>query len=372
MGLYRRGTTWWIAIYTPAGRLVQSTGTSNRKDAEVIHDELKRRANAQRHGVILAPKKLTFAEVAATFLKQTGSHKYHVERLKALLPTFGPIPISAISRAFVDGYRTERRKGVSAATVNRDVAVMKHILYWALDEGWIAANPLMRYRRLAEPKRPRRVLGVAEEEQLLRHALPHVYQAVVLALDTGMRRGEILSLRREYLDPYRKVLVVSQSKTAGGTGREIPWSRRVERMLKPLAGGSGPVVLFREAAIRNLKKGWRRAVRRSQIPAIRFHDLRHTFNTRLMEAGVSQDIRKALMGHADADINDTYTHVELPAKRAAIVKLDSWREQQSTELIDEHQHQNNKESQGGNHGTLATENDEGDARRATRSPYQTH
>jgi integrase len=82
-------------------------------------------------------------------------------------------------------------------------------------------------------------------------ALPHIRQAVMLALDTGMRRGEILSLRRELLDAHRRVLVVSRSKTAGGTGRDIPWTARL-------------------------------------------HDLRHTFNTRLMEAGVSQDIRKAL------------------------------------------------------------------------------
>lgn len=366
MALYRRGSTWWVAFYTPTGRVVQSTGTSNRKDAQAIHDELKRRANAQRHGVVLTPKKLTFARLAATFLEKTGSRQYHSERLKALLPTFGSMPVSAITRALVDGYRTERRRDVSAATVNRDVAVLKHILYWALDEGWLAANPLARYRRLPEVKRPRRVLGVRDEDTLLGVALPHIRQAIVLAVDTGMRRGEILSLRREHLDPHRKVLVVCRSKTEGGSGREIPWTTRVESLLKPMAGDSGPVVLFRNVGFRTLKKGWRRALKHSKVAPIRFHDLRHTFNTRLMEAGVSQDIRKALMGHADSDINDTYTHVELPAKRAAIAALDRWLDQQRRDATDS-QTTNN---QGGNNGTLATKDAEGDARSTTRTSLQ--
>lgn len=368
MGLYRRGDTWWVAFYTPMGRVVQSTGTTNRKDAEVIHDELKRRSLAQRHGVVLAAKRLTFAELAAVFLKQTGDHTYHVQRLKALLPVFGGVTVSAISRAGVDGYRTQRRRHVSNATVNRDVAVLRRILYWALDEGWIAANPLTRFRRLQEPRRPRRVLGVAEEDRILAVALPHIKQAVTLALDTGMRRGEVLSLRREHLDPYRRVLAVSRSKTAGGTGREIPWSRRVEELLKPMAGQTGAVVLFRDAPLNNLKKGWRRALRKSNVPPIRFHDLRHTFNTRLMEAGISQDIRKALMGHADSDINDTYTHVELPAKRAAIAALDRWLETQRREAANN----TNATTEGGSHGSLDAENTEGNDGSAKGTAEQTH
>src|SRR5207245_3286072 len=61
------------------------------------------------------------------------------------------------------------------------------------------------------------------------------------------------------------------------------------------------------------------------IRYFRFHDLRHTFNTRLMEAGVLQDVRKALMGHSSGEeVNSLYTHVELPVKREAIRKLEAW------------------------------------------------
>ena len=66
-------------------------------------------------------------------------------------------------------------------------------------------------------------------------------------------------------------------------------------------------------------------MRRAELRYFRFHDLRHAFNTRLLEAGVQQEIRKALMGHSSGEeVNSIYTHVELPAKREAIRKLERW------------------------------------------------
>ena len=359
MGLYRRGSTWWMAFYTPAGRIVQTTGTTNKKDAEVIYQEAKRRALAQRHGVVLINPKMTFAELARTFVEKTGFNPHHVDRLKQLLPVFGGFPVTAITRALVDGYRTERCKTVRNATANRDVAVLRRILYWALDEGLLSSNPLMRFRRLPEPKKPKRVLSVLDEEKLLGVLAGHLRTCVLLSLDTGMRRGEVLSLQREYLDVHRQVLVVSKSKTAGGTGREIPWSVRVAEILTPLAGDTGLVVRYQDGALKNIKRSWRTALRRSGIPRLRFHDLRHTFNTRLMEAGVSRDVRKALMGHASSDVNDLYTHVELPGMRAAIQTLDRWRLEQRKGIPPP---STTTQSQGGNdHAELDTEKPEGNA-----------
>ena len=64
----------------------------------------------------------------------------------------------------------------------------------------------------------------------------------------------------------------------------------------------------------------------SGIRPMRFHDLRHTFNTRLMEAGVLAEVRMVLMGHSvAAKVHALYTHVELPAKREAIGKMEDWR-----------------------------------------------
>jgi integrase len=91
------------------------------------------------------------------------------------------------------------------------------------------------------------------------------------------------------------------------------------------------------------------------IRHLRFHDLRHTFNTRLMEAGVQQEIRKSLMGHSSGkEINAVYTHVELPAKREAISKLESWIAMEKTR-------KEKKEKEEANARERSSSNDGGDS-----------
>src|SRR5207302_6963270 len=96
------------------------------------------------------------------------------------------------------------------------------------------------------------------------------------------------------------------------------------------------IFTFKDNPIRKIKTAWKSAIRRAGIRYHRFHDLRHTFYTRLMEAGVMQEVRKALMGHSSGeDVNSIYTHVELPVKREAIRKLEAWVEQQKQQFDQE-------------------------------------
>jgi hypothetical protein len=93
------------------------------------------------------------------------------------------------------------------------------------------------------------------------------------------------------------------------------------------------VVTFRDRPVRIVKRTWATALKNAGLRSIRFHDLRHTFNTRLMEAGVLQEIRMALMGHSSGSkVHSIYTHIELPAKRKAIRLLETWADQQQQEL----------------------------------------
>lgn len=158
-------------------------------------------------------------------------------------------------------------------------------------------------------------------------------EIIITALDTGMRRGEILGQRREHIDLGRGLLLVTRSKTAEGEGREIPLTRRLQALLSASAQSEGLVFTFKGKPIRIIKTAWKATIRRAGIRYYRFHDLRHTFNTRLMEAGVMQEIRKAIMGHSSGEeVNSIYTHVELPVKREAIRKLDAWVDEQIQQL----------------------------------------
>ncbi len=173
------------------------------------------------------------------------------------------------------------------------------------------------------------MLSVAEEQSLLSAAKDHLRFMVIMALDTGMRRGEITSQRWEDVDFSRELLFVTRSKTPEGEAREIPLTKRLLDLLLQERQTEGIVIGYRGQPVRIVKRAWKTALKNAAIRHVRFHDLRHTFNTRLMEAGVLQEIRMALMGHSSGSkVHATYTHIELPVKREAIRKLEVWVHQQ--------------------------------------------
>jgi integrase len=327
MSLWKRGKLYWSFIYVDGIRYAQSTGTGNLRQATLIEKRFREELNLKRHQITQPAPQMSFGELTARFLSEGDARPWHIDRLKLLLPYWGETPIGRIHKAMADDYRKRRHaaKTVTDTTINRDLEALRHILFWSVDEGLLTTNPLSRMRLTPERRKPRSVLGIDEEEQLLAASAAHLRPIIVTALDTGMRRGELLNQRWEHVDFNRNLLFVSRSKTAGGEGREIPFTNRVHEFLLAERKEEGLLFTFKGKPIRIIKTAWKAAIRRAGIRYRRFHDLRHTFNTRLMEAGVMQEVRKALMGHSSGeDVNSIYTHIELPTKREAIRKLEAW------------------------------------------------
>ena len=333
MTLYKRGRKYSISLWVDGIRHLKSTGTTNRREAETIERDFREELNRRRHQIREASPDMTFADLAARFLADGSPRPYHIDRLKVLLPHFGEWPIGTISKPSVREFRTARHKEkkLTETTLNRDIEVLRHLLYWAMDEGFLTANPLARIRLIRGRRKPRPVMNVTEEARLIASAASHLVPIIVAALDSGMRRGELLTQRAEHIDFNRRVLLVTHSKTPGGEAREIPLTARLAELLVHICHDKpeGLVFTFKGRPIQRIKTAWKAAVRRAGIRYFRFQDLRHVFNTRLMEAGVVQDVRKALMGHSSGEeVNSLYTHVELPIKREAIRKLEVWVEAQ--------------------------------------------
>jgi len=327
MSLWKRGRMYWSYVYMDGVRYAKSTGTGNRRQAEAIEQHFKEQLNLKRHGIGQLSPDLTFGDLKARFLAEGVSRPYHSDRLKMLLPYFKDTPIGRINKALAREYRQHRhaQKPVSDTTINRDIELLRHMLFWAVDEGLLSTNPLSRVPFVRERRKPRPVISLEEEVPLLEAAAPHLRPIIIAALDTGMRRGEILNQRLEHVDLVRGLLYVTKSKTPGGEAREIPLTRRMLDLLTAYRQNDGLVFTFDGRPVQRIKTAWKSAILRAKIRYYRFHDLRHTFNTRLMEAGVMQEVRKALMGHSiGEDVHSTYTHVELPIKREAIRKLQEW------------------------------------------------
>jgi integrase len=337
MSLFKRGSIWWAYFTVDGVRHQHSTGTTNRRIAEQILHDLKEAENLKRYQVTEFDPEITFQEVADQFTKSNPA-PFNLDRLKHLIPFFGPMRVSSITRNRTSDYRAERKRrtpSLKDATLNKDLGVLRHILYWAVEAELIPANPLVRIPMVPVRRTPLPVLTVAEEERLLAAAKPHLRVLIIAALDTGMRRGELLGERWEHVDLIRKVISVSRSKTPEGEGREIPLTRRLADVLSALPRDGPFVFAYLGAQIHTIKTSWRTAQRKAGLTRrFRFHDLRHCFNTRLMEAGVIADVRKALMGHTDRSVHSGYTHVELRVKRSAIQKLEEWIELEKLRIVE--------------------------------------
>jgi integrase len=334
VSLFKRGGVYWSYVFVDGVRHARSTNTGTRRLAEQIDqkhkDELRLKATQFPE---LAPN-MRFAELAARFLGEGSAKVWHRDRLKVLLPYFAGFSIGKINKAAIRQFRQERhrQKTLTETTVNRDIECLRHLLYWAVDEGLLAANPIARIRMERERRKKRPVLSLEEETLLLQAASPHLQNIMIVAVDTGMRRGEILHQRWEDVDFPRRLLYVTHSKTPEGESREIPLSDRVLTLLSAMRTDTdhknkdeGLIFTFAGKPIHSLKTGWKAAIRRAGIRYIRFHYLRHTFNTRLLELSVPREVRMVLLGHTFGDTHESYEHVELPLKREAIRKLEAWR-----------------------------------------------
>ena len=344
MTLFKRGNKWWAYVWIDGVRHNKSTGTSNRRQAETIERQFHDELNETRHRLPKIDPEMTFGALAAHFIAGGMGRPHSLDRLNHLLPFFSEMQLADIDKSAVRKYRLQRMqpqtievkgnkkvKTIKPATVNRDLSVLRRILNWGVEESYLLSNPLGRLRMERERRTKKPVMSVAEEIKLLAAAPEHLQRIVLCALDTGMRRGEILNQLFEDIDFDNRILNVSSSKTPEGEMRDIPLTTRLYAMLLAIKKDRGPIFTFEGNALKNFKTTWGASLRRSGIRHFRFHDLRHTANTRMMLAGVLQEVRREIIGHTSQrsrDVNDRYTQIELPEKREAILKLERWLEHQ--------------------------------------------
>jgi integrase len=331
--LYKRGGVFWSYVSRDGVRHARSTQTSNRRLAEQIDQRHKDELLLKSTQLTELKPQMKFAELAGRFLAEGEVKEYHLDRLKVLLPELGGVAISHIGRSQVRQYRQSRlrAKTLTETTLNRDIECLRHLLYWAVDEGFLAVNPLARIRLTRERRKKKPVLSVAEEVLLLNAAAPHLRNIIIAAVDAGLRRGEILNQGWEDIDFNRRLLYVTKSKTPEGEAREIPLTTRLFNLLSAMRCNDGQIFTYEGKPIHKIKTAWSAAIRRAGIRYMRFHHLRHTFTTRLLELGVSREVRMALLGHTFGDTHESYEHVELPMKREAIRKLDEWLTQEQNQ-----------------------------------------
>lgn len=242
---------------------------------------------------------------------------------KRLLPAFGHFTLAEITTEMISDYRESRLKVVKPATIYQELSLLRRMFNVARREWkWIKENPAADLSfSIGNSNARDRWLSLDDEQRLLSAATnPNWLRSLlVTALHTGMRRGEILNLQWQDIDFQRKLLTVHKSKN--GEKRAIPLSSTLCDVLRGIkvlniSGKVSPI------SVRSLRAAFEITLEKTAIKDFHFHDLRHTFATRLIQAGVDFYRVKELLGHKTINMTMRYAHHYPESLRSSIDVLD--------------------------------------------------
>jgi excisionase family DNA binding protein len=329
---YNGGMIRWAIDYKdPSGKRVQKVvplATSKEEAYIALQEEVRRQFDSE-YRVKQERDKIKFGRLAETYLedyakvnkKSWQDDKYRIDA--NLKPFFGDQELNSITPLIIERYRAERLKTrVTKSTVNRETTLMKTMFRLAIDWGLTDTNPVTKVRLFPEKDTLKeRILRIEEEEPLLAACPAHLRPLVVVALHTGMRRGEILNLRWTQVDLEKGLIRVENTKA--GKNRLIPVNDALLAAFRALQAAERPSGLVfanprTGMPFTEVKKSFKSACRAAGIRDLRFHDLRHTFATRLIEAGADIITVKELLGHFSVRVTQRYTHPSQAQKRRAV------------------------------------------------------
>ncbi|MEQ8667070.1 MAG: tyrosine-type recombinase/integrase [Rhodospirillales bacterium] len=246
------------------------------------------------------------------------SYKY---RLQVFLDRFGDLNVADITPAMIQDYADERIEESKLATVQKELAILKAILNKARREGRLMVTPT--FPRLKKLPGRTRWLTPDEEKRLLAASASHLRPLIAFAVDTGGRRSELLRLDWRQVDLERNT--VTFTKTKNGEDRSIRLTDRARETLQDLSPkDSGPVFTYGGKAFKEFKNSFDSAREKAGLEDFRFHDLRHTFASRLVQKGIPLYEVMHLTGHKTLEMVQRYSHLAPDYQARAIAALNSY------------------------------------------------
>ncbi|MDW7761655.1 MAG: tyrosine-type recombinase/integrase [Acidobacteriota bacterium] len=255
--------------------------------------------------------------------KRPASVGSDLNSLKHLKRYFKNKYLHAIDPELVEDYKAQRRSCVSAASVNREIALLKTIMAKAVEWKRIAVNPIAgkAVRKFMEPEQEMRILTPDEARRLIEAATGHLKPFLIIALNTGMRRNEILTLRWDNLDFTKGEIIVRPEISKSKRRRLVPMNNEVAEALRTIEKNS-PFLFYNpetKSNIKDIKQPFSTAKRLAKIRGhLRVHDLRHTAASWMVEAGADIMTVKEVLGHASVVTTMRYCHPTRESKRRAV------------------------------------------------------
>jgi integrase len=334
---YRRKDSpyWWVKYTNAAGKIVQrSTGTDSSSEAKKL--EAKWREQVFRVKQWGEEPMRTFESFMTPFLEAKANVKKSMERdvfsVKRLQPFFTSADMSRLQRKHVISYIEHRRQcGALPGTINREIGLLSAAYNFARhDLGWRIENPAA-HTKLKEPEgrghylRPeqvQRLVLAAEEEP----RAPHLSAFITLAVCTGCRKGELLSLRWVDVDYEQSTLRIGGKVSKNGKTRGVPLSKEALKALNTQRRFTmkhcpeTPWVFANKLGerIQSVQTSFETARRKAGLDDCRVHDLRHTAASLMVKSGVPLAVVRDVLGHSTIKMTERYAHLAPENLRKAV------------------------------------------------------
>jgi len=329
MGVYKKGKNWYIDYYLKGRRKRRKIGPSKKLAQQVLQDVHVKIAKGEYLGVY-DKKKILFEDFSQQYLAFSKTNKAKSTQRRdrfsvaQLISVFKGKYLFEITPRMIEKYKAKRLGKVAPATVNRELACLKHMYTKAIEWGYLKTNPVKSVKLLKEPPGRLRYLRPKEVKKLLDACRGYLRSIVITALNTGMRKGEILALCWKDADLENRKVTVRKPKN--NEIRVIPINQTLYRELSNLSGQSDGEYVFTngdDCPFGDIKKGFSAALKRAGIEDFHFHDLRHTFGSHLVMQGVDLKTVQQVMGHKDIKMTMRYSHLSPEYVQEAIGRLDS-------------------------------------------------
>ena len=346
MGLYKRDKVWWMRIFHDGRQIRSSTETTDKKLAERIYAKVLTEITEKKWFDVLLGDEKTFGDLMEKYLteyspfnKAPSTRSREKSTVKLLLSYFGKRLLREIASRDIAQYKTDRRvAGASPKTVNNELVLMGHAFNLAMKEWeWVRDNPVSRVSKYRVNNIIERWLSEGEESRLLKTSPDWLQEIILFAAYTGLRQGEILNLKWPLVDLERRTLTILEQKNHGRD--TLPLNEVAMEVLEArnkIRSISCDHVFFNKVSKRhdsaNLIRAFRVARKKAKLEDFRFHDLRHTFATRMIQAGVDIYKVQRLLRHKSPQMTQRYAHHYPESLRDGVELLDCVRNKKSTIL----------------------------------------
>lgn len=319
MALFQRGEVWWVDMATPNGKRIRtSTKTSNKQLALKFEAKLKVDLFQQHQMGVMADR--DFKEAVQYYLELKHDNRTIVEYQNQLTwwcEQFKDVSLQKIDEDKIVQAILKKRKedGIGNATCNRYLAVLRATLRAAHNRKWILRVPT--FKLYSEPKE--RVRWLTEEEVArLMWACPAKWQSMIrLSLMTGLRQSNVRAMRWDWVDLEKATLSIPGEFFKNGKDFTIPLTGEAVNAIRENVGIHPEFVFTHEGKpiAQISSKTWQATLKKAGIENFRWHDLRHTWASRMAQAGVPTQALQKLGGWQSMAMVNKYAHHDVESLR---------------------------------------------------------